>query len=65
MEEEGWEEDEEEYTPIDGDTDFDVGWMYVELMCANVAYDTMCENINTWSRPWFYKRPPAVWNRGF
>lgn len=60
MEEEGWEE--EQYTPIDGNTDFDVGWMYVELMFASVAYDTMCEGMDTWSQRWFYKRPPTVWN---
>ena len=63
MEEEGWEE--EQYTPIDGDTDFDVGWMYIDLRFVSIAYDTMCENSDTWSRPWFYKRPPAVWNGSF
>jgi hypothetical protein len=29
MEEKDWEE--EQYTPIDGDTDFDIGWMYIKL----------------------------------
>lgn len=63
MEEEGWEE--EQYSPVESDTGFDVGWMYIELMFASVAYDTMCENIDTWSQPWFYRRPPLVWDGSF
>lgn len=63
IEEEEWEE--EQYTPIDGDTGHDLGWMYIELRFASIAYDTMCESTDTWSQPWFYKRPPAVWNGGF
>lgn len=63
IEEEGWAE--EEYDPIDGNTGLDVGWMYISLHFASIAYDTMSENMNTWSERWFYTRPPAVWDGSF
>lgn len=63
IEEEEWAE--EEYPPIDGNTGLDVGWMYISLHFASVAYDTMSENMDTWSERWFYRRPPAVWDGSF
>lgn len=62
IEEEEWAE--EEYDPIDGNTGLDLGWMYISLRFASLAYDTMSEDMDTWSQRWFYKRPPAVWDGG-
>ncbi|KAK1836420.1 hypothetical protein QBC39DRAFT_367235 [Podospora conica] len=60
IEEEEWAE--EEYPPIDGDTSWDVGWMYVELRFVASAYEMLSENLSedSWRERWFYKRPPAV-----
>ncbi|KAK3331481.1 hypothetical protein B0H66DRAFT_613970 [Apodospora peruviana] len=50
------------YEPIEGKTTFDVGWQYVDLQVTSAIYDIMCENHDTWIRPHFYQRPPAVWD---
>jgi len=55
------EEEREEYEPIEGNTELDLGWMYASIDTTEDLYDLMCEDPDTWVRPYFYKRPPAVW----
>ena len=55
------EQEEEEYEPIEGNTEFDVGWMYVNIDNIKDLYARMCEDPDSWIKPYFYKRPPAVW----
>lgn len=59
MDEEDVEEDE--YDPIEGKTEYDVGWQYVELELTATVYNRLCEYHDAWIRPHFYKRPPEVW----
>jgi len=50
--------------PIEGSTEFDLGWTYASLNNIESLYDLMCEDPDTWVRAYFYKRPPAVWTGG-
>ncbi|KAK1750486.1 hypothetical protein QBC47DRAFT_394141 [Echria macrotheca] len=60
------EEDLEEgqYEPIEGKTEYDVGWQYIKLELTATIYDQMCHFHDAWIQPNFYTRPPAIGEGG-
>ena len=57
--EEGDDEEDDQFPPIDGQTDYDVGWMLVKLEYTGTAYERLAESWDGWVDT--YMRPPEVY----
>ncbi|KAK0624164.1 hypothetical protein B0T14DRAFT_517608 [Immersiella caudata] len=52
----------EEFEPVEGRRRWDVGWMEFNLRGVHMIYETLCKSEEEWANPYFYKRPPRIWN---
>ncbi|KAK4450530.1 hypothetical protein QBC34DRAFT_379243 [Podospora aff. communis PSN243] len=55
----GWRE---EFKAVEGRTRWDVGWLRFNLRGVHCVYETLCMSEEEWTSPYFYRRPPRVWN---
>lgn len=53
------DEEDDQHPPVDGRTDYDIGWMFVPLEYTGVIYNRLAEGWDSWVDA--YKRPPATW----